>query len=52
MTSIKDADNIVVLGMGGTVVEQGTHAELLGLHGHYESLWRQHIGEGSLVSVE
>ena len=33
------ADRVVVF-KGGRVVEQGTHAELLGLRGEYEMLWR------------
>ena len=32
------ADRVVF--KGGRVVEQGTHAELLGLRGEYEMLWR------------
>ena len=28
----------------GRIVEQGTHAELLALHGHYEKLWRHQSG--------
>ena len=28
----------------GRIVEQGTHAELLQLRGHYEKLWRHQSG--------
>jgi ABC-type multidrug transport system fused ATPase/permease subunit len=33
-----DADRILVLDQG-RVVEQGTHAELLALHGQYFAMW-------------
>jgi ABC-type transport system involved in cytochrome bd biosynthesis fused ATPase/permease subunit len=36
-------DRLIVLD-GGRVVEQGTHAELLRLGGHYEKLWRHQSG--------
>ena len=38
LSTIIDADRIVVLDQG-SVVEQGTHEELLELHGHYAGLW-------------
>ena len=39
LSTIIDADNIVVIDQG-TVVEQGKHAELLALQGHYYQLWQ------------
>jgi ATP-binding cassette subfamily B multidrug efflux pump len=36
-------DRLVVLERG-KIVEQGTHAELLRLGGHYEKLWRHQSG--------
>lgn len=39
LSTVVDADSIVVL-HEGTVVEQGTHAELLQAGGHYAELWQ------------
>jgi hypothetical protein len=36
-------DRLIVL-EAGSIVEQGTHAELLALGGHYEKLWRHQSG--------
>ena len=36
-------DRLVVL-EAGRIVEEGTHAELLRLGGHYERLWRHQSG--------
>jgi ATP-binding cassette subfamily B multidrug efflux pump len=36
-------DRLVVLDHG-RIVEQGTHAELLRLDGHYAALWRRQSG--------
>jgi ATP-binding cassette subfamily B protein len=38
LSTIVDADRILVLDQG-RVVEQGTHAELLALHGQYFAMW-------------
>jgi len=39
LRTIVDADHIIVL-KDGQVVEQGTHDQLLMLHGTYHDLWR------------
>jgi ATP-binding cassette subfamily B protein len=39
-----DADRILVM-EGGKVVEQGTHAELLALHGQYQRMWELQLRE-------
>jgi len=46
LSTIVDADRIVVL-EAGEVVEQGTHAELLGRGGRYAGLWRRQAAEGA-----
>jgi ATP-binding cassette, subfamily B, vacuolar membrane transporter HMT1/ACLQ len=40
LSTIVDADQILVLS-GGTVVESGTHTELMQLEGKYASMWRK-----------
>lgn len=45
LSTIRSADWIYVLGQGGSVVEQGTHRNLLANEGIYASLWRLQIGE-------
>ena len=43
LSTIARMDRLVVL-EHGRIVEQGTHAELLQLRGHYEKLWRHQSG--------
>jgi ATP-binding cassette subfamily B multidrug efflux pump len=43
LSTIARMDRLIVL-EGGRIVEQGTHAELLRLGGHYEKLWRHQSG--------
>jgi ATP-binding cassette subfamily B protein len=42
LAMVAEADHIVVL-RGGTVVEQGTHADLLGRAGAYRAMWETRI---------
>lgn len=44
LSTIRHADNIIVI-KDGTIVEQGTHDELLDKNGAYAELWRVQIGE-------
>jgi ATP-binding cassette, subfamily B, multidrug efflux pump len=43
LSTIARMDRLVVLD-GGCIVEQGTHAELLALDGHYAALWKHQSG--------
>jgi len=43
LSTIARMDRLIVL-EAGRIVEQGTHAELIALHGHYEKLWRHQSG--------
>ncbi|MGB5082189.1 MAG: ABC transporter ATP-binding protein [Burkholderiales bacterium] len=43
LSTIARMDRLIVL-EAGRIVEQGTHAELLALGGHYEKLWRHQSG--------
>ncbi|MGB7542251.1 MAG: hypothetical protein WBM28_09580, partial [Burkholderiales bacterium] len=43
LSTIARMDRLIVLD-AGKIVEQGTHAELLALRGHYEKLWRHQSG--------
>jgi len=47
LSTIRHADWIYVVGAGGGIVEEGTHAELLERNGVYASLWRLQIGEAT-----
>ena len=42
LSTIRHADLVLVLNQG-RIVERGTHAELLSLHGHYAALYRQFV---------
>lgn len=50
LSTIMHADRIYVLEKG-SVVETGTHAELLGERGLYYAMWRQQIGERKTVTT-
>ena len=50
LSTIARMDRLIVL-EAGRIVEQGTHAELLRLGGHYEKLWRHQSG-GFLAAEE
>ena len=43
LAGLDAVDEIVMLD-GGRVIERGTHAELLGLGGHYAELWQRECG--------
>jgi ATP-binding cassette subfamily B protein len=45
LSTIRHADWIYVMEEGGTIVEQGTHEDMMVLDGLYASLWRLQIGE-------
>lgn len=57
LSTVKNADHIIVLGDDGQIKEQGTHRELLELNGLYADLWHkqqerkemEHIAEGQAV---
>ncbi len=49
LSTIARMDRLIVLD-GGRIVEQGSHAELLALNGHYTALW-QHQSGGFLPEV-
>ena len=40
LTGLQDVDEVLVLDHG-RVLERGTHAELVGLGGHYAALWQR-----------
>ena len=46
LSTVEGADKIIVLD-AGRIVEQGTHAELLALEGHYASLYRMQFSDES-----
>ena len=47
VSTIRNADEIVVL-HDGTIVEQGSHEELLAMNGHYSELYNKQLIEESL----
>jgi ABC-type multidrug transport system fused ATPase/permease subunit len=49
LSTVREADRIVVL-EGGTVVEEGTHTELLGRGGRYAELYRTQFAEGAVTT--
>ena len=49
LSTIVDADRIVVLDQG-SIVEQGTHHELLALEGRYAELWSTQLRSARLIS--
>lgn len=51
LSTVVHADEIVVL-HAGSIVERGTHAELLGLQGRYAELWRAQQPKKDEVKVE
>ncbi|MFD7510277.1 ABC transporter ATP-binding protein [Streptomyces sp. NPDC059853] len=51
LTTAARADRVVVLDRG-TVVEDGTHAELLARGGRYAALWRTYAGGGEHPAAE
>jgi ATP-binding cassette subfamily B protein len=50
VSSVKDADHIVVLG-DGRIVERGTHDELLAKNGYYADLYRRQTIESELEEI-
>ena len=42
LSTVKNADNIIVMN-NGTVIESGTHAELVSMQGEYFSLIRNQL---------
>ncbi|MNI69438.1 putative ABC transporter ATP-binding protein [compost metagenome] len=50
LSTIRDADLILVMNHG-TVIEQGTHEELLGQGGFYADLYNSQFSEGDLPDV-
>ncbi|MCI0513077.1 ABC transporter ATP-binding protein/permease [candidate division KSB1 bacterium] len=51
LSAIKEADRIYFLDRG-QIVEQGQHAELLRLNGHYARLYQQQLLKESLAEIE
>lgn len=51
LTTIKDADQIIVMD-GGSIVEKGTHKQLLESNGQYARFWDigQRAGKWKLIS--
>lgn len=51
LANVVNADSIIVL-HERRVIEQGTHAELLGRKGHYYNLWMESVAASSKSKVE
>ena len=51
LSTVMHADRIYVLERG-SVVESGTHADLLAQKGLYYAMWRQQIGEKRAVPAQ
>ncbi len=43
LSTIAEMDRLIVMDQG-KIIEDGTHAELLELNGHYASLWKRQSG--------
>ncbi len=50
VSTVRQANRIVVLEKGG-IVEQGTHAELVGACGYYAALYRKQLLEEELEAI-
>ena len=51
ISTVREADMVVYL-RGGTIVEQGTHDELLARRGAYFDLYRRQSLERAVASIE
>ena len=51
LSTIQHADNIIVLS-NGVITEQGTHQELLHLHGQYHHLYTLQFHQQQLMNTE
>jgi len=49
LSTIRNADRVFVL-ENGSIIEEGTHDELVRLEGQYAALWRVQTGEKSITS--
>ncbi|MEI8295466.1 MAG: ATP-binding cassette domain-containing protein [Alphaproteobacteria bacterium] len=51
LSTVMHADQIIVLDRG-SIIEQGTHQELLNRQGHYAHLWQRQIEDGEAIYPE
>ena len=51
LSALQHADDIVVLGDGGRVVERGTHAELIKRGGVYASLYERQLLDADIAAL-